>query len=54
MENKGSGKKVVNNKEQETSKNKRHVMILTSEKIIGNIGEQWKEVRDNRVKKTAH
>lgn len=24
-------------------------MILTSGKVVGNIGKQWKEVRDNRV-----
>ncbi|XP_016484601.1 uncharacterized protein LOC107805125 [Nicotiana tabacum] len=28
-------------------------MILTSEKVVGNVGEQWKEVRDNRVKNRA-
>lgn len=29
------------------------IMILSSGKVIGNLGEQWKEVRDNRVKNGA-
>lgn len=28
-------------------------MILSSGKVVGNVGEQWKEVRDNRVKNGA-
>lgn len=28
-------------------------MIHTSGKVVGNIGEQWKEARDNCVKKTV-
>ncbi|XP_070050233.1 uncharacterized protein [Nicotiana tomentosiformis] len=35
----------------EQGKTKNHttpLMILTSEKVAGNVGEQWKEVRDNR------
>lgn len=33
----------------EKGKNKGPLMILTSGKVVGNISEQWKEVRDNRV-----
>lgn len=28
-------------------------MILSSAKVVGNVGEQWKEICDNRVKKTV-
>nr|XP_016495963.1 PREDICTED: probable serine/threonine-protein kinase tsuA [Nicotiana tabacum] len=29
------------------------LMILTSRRVVGNVGEQWKEVRDNRIKNTG-
>lgn len=29
------------------------LMILTNGKVVGNVVEQWKEVRDNRVKNVA-
>lgn len=35
----------VNNKE----KNKNPLMILTGRNVVGNVGAQWKKVRDNRV-----
>lgn len=34
-------------------KNKGPLMILTSGKIVGNVGEQWKGVRDSRLKNTG-
>lgn len=30
--------------------NEQPIKILTSGKFVGNVGEQWREVRDNRVK----
>lgn len=35
----------------DTDKNKCPIMILSSGKVIGNVGEQWKELQDNPVKK---
>lgn len=48
MEENNKGKQV----EQETvnGNNKPPLKILTSGKVMGNPVEQWKEVKDNRVK----
>lgn len=44
MENKGSDKMTVNDEKQPKCQDKAHLMILTSGKVVRNVGEQWKEV----------
>lgn len=53
VENKGNDKRIVNEEDQEKGKDKYPLMILTGGKVVGNVGEQWKEVLDNQVKKFA-
>ncbi|XP_070037367.1 uncharacterized protein [Nicotiana tomentosiformis] len=43
------GEGAEQNGRKKTSNN-RPIKILSSGKVVGNIGEQWKEVRDNRIK----
>lgn len=38
------------NKDENKGKDKQPLMILTSGKVVGNVREQWKEIKDNRVK----
>lgn len=37
----------------EKEKNKGPLMIPTSGRVVGNAGQQWKEVRDNRIENTG-
>ncbi|XP_070017818.1 uncharacterized protein [Nicotiana sylvestris] len=39
---------IVQQGNKKPTKHDVHVMILTSGKVVGNVGPQWKEVRDNR------
>lgn len=51
MEDKQVSDDKVDTKNNDNGKDKGPLMILTSGKVVGNVAEQWKKVRDNRVKK---
>lgn len=43
-------KQTTKNTEENKGKDKQSLMILASGKVVGNVGEQLKKVKDNRVK----
>lgn len=49
MEQKGNREQVVKDNVVNTGKESVPLMVLTSGKVVANIGAQWKEIKDNRV-----